>query len=155
MTKLLPAPPANKEGAPPELLASRLPEIKAPVEKDTLPKAPVTSPIPFKPLTAISSEPLMLKPALLPDKVPPLFVKSTEFLANAAIGSARANRTMNSMRFIKPPESRGERTNRIPKGFTAPEVPNTEHNQPVADEQVIELPPTPAKCPSANSCILE
>ena len=68
--------------------------LNAPVEKLTLPKATRNQPIPFRPFTAISSEPLRLKPALLPDKVPPLFVKSTELLANAAIGNARASRTI-------------------------------------------------------------
>jgi hypothetical protein len=38
---------------------------------------------------------------VLPDKVPPLFVKSTELLANAEIGSARASRTIHNTRFIE------------------------------------------------------
>jgi hypothetical protein len=56
-------------------------------------------------LTAISSEPLRLNPALLPDNVPPLLVKSTELSANAIIGRAKASRTIHNIRFIKlPPE---------------------------------------------------
>jgi hypothetical protein len=64
--------------------------------------------MPFRPFTAISidSEPGLtpkVNPALLPDKVPPLLVKSIELLANAAIGKARASRTIHKMRFIKIP----------------------------------------------------
>ncbi len=78
----------------------RFPLINAPVEKLKLPKSPVTRPKLLSPLTAINSEPLRLNPALLPDKVPPLFVKSIELLANAASGKATTSRAIHKIRFI-------------------------------------------------------
>src|SRR5215472_17318392 len=49
---------------------------------------------------AIRVEPLRLIPALLPLRVPPAFVKSTELCANAAIGSARASKNSNTILFM-------------------------------------------------------
>ena len=66
------------------------PLIKPAVEKLIVPRLPVIRP-PLPPI-AISVEPLRLRPALLPLRVPPELVKSTELLANAAIGSARASK---------------------------------------------------------------
>jgi hypothetical protein len=78
---------------------ARVPLLNAPVERVTLPRLPVTKPIPFSPVTAISSEPLRLNPAVLPLSVPPLFVKSTE-LPRAATGRARVSASNQNMRFI-------------------------------------------------------
>jgi hypothetical protein len=81
---------------------ARLPLLNAPVVKVRLPRLlPVTSPRFPKPLTAINVEPVRLRPELSPDSVPPLFVKSTELLANAVNGSARASRTIQRTRFIR------------------------------------------------------
>jgi hypothetical protein len=54
----------------------------------------------------MSSEPVRLNPAELPERVPPLFVKSTELSAKAANGRAIASRAIKTMRFITvfPPE---------------------------------------------------
>jgi hypothetical protein len=48
----------------------------------------------------MSVEPLRLIPALLPERVPPLLVKSTWLVANAARGRARASRAINTIRFM-------------------------------------------------------
>ena len=56
----------------------RLPLLNEPVDRVTLPRLPVTRPMPFNPFTPISVEPLRLSPALLPLSVPPLFAKLTE-----------------------------------------------------------------------------
>jgi hypothetical protein len=87
-------PPAN---VPP---ICRLPPVSAPVEKLTDPSAPVTRAAPPRPFTAMSSDPDKPNPAELPERVPPLFVKSTEVSANAANGRAIASRAIKSMRFI-------------------------------------------------------
>jgi hypothetical protein len=88
-------PPAAK--VPP---ICRLPLLRTLVERVTLPKLPVTRPNPSKPLTAIKVEPLRLNPELLPERVPALFVKSTELLANTNVGSARAINSNQNLRFI-------------------------------------------------------
>jgi hypothetical protein len=75
------------------------PAISAPVEKLTLPRPPVTRPAPFRPLTAMSSEPLRLNPAELPERMPVLLVKSTE-PATAASGRAIASKAIKTIRFI-------------------------------------------------------
>jgi hypothetical protein len=49
-------------------------------------------------------EPLSESPELLPFRVPLLLVKSTELVAKAAIGSARASKASKNSRFILPPE---------------------------------------------------
>src|SRR5579859_1077491 len=93
-------PPAAK--VPP---ICRFPLVKAPVLNVTVPRFPLTSPKFPNPFTTINVEPVRLSPELSPDSVPPLLVKSTELLANAVIGSARARRAMNSKRLIHlPPE---------------------------------------------------
>jgi hypothetical protein len=48
----------------------------------------------------MSSEPDKLKPAELPARVPPLFVKSVELSANAAKGRAIASRAIKITRFM-------------------------------------------------------
>jgi hypothetical protein len=75
----------------------RLP-LNEPVDRVTVPRLPVTRPIPFKPFTAIRIEPLRLNPALLPLRVPPLFVKSTE-LAKPDTDNARVSNSSQYMRF--------------------------------------------------------
>src|ERR1700731_3923439 len=70
----------------------RLPLARAPVENEILPKLePVISPPPLSPLTAINVEPPSERPLLLPDSVPPEFVKSMLLLAKAANGRASAS----------------------------------------------------------------
>jgi len=93
VTKKLP-PAAN---VPPPF---RLPLVNAPVEKLNDPKLPVTSPMPFKPFTAMRVEPLSDNPAVLPDSRPAPLVKSTELPANAARGKAKASRAIKTIRFI-------------------------------------------------------
>src|SRR5215467_2906129 len=77
----------------------RLPLVSAAVENSRLPRFPVTSPMPPKPLIAISVELLNDKPAFVPLKVPSLFVKSTES-AKTAVGNARESSSSHSIRFI-------------------------------------------------------
>src|SRR5215468_12298745 len=68
------------------------------VEKVRVPRSPVIMP-PLLPC-AIRVEPVRVNPALLPLKVPPAFVKSTELFANAAIGSARASKNSSANLFM-------------------------------------------------------
>src|SRR5215831_12493352 len=88
-------PPAEK--VPP---ICRLPLLREPVEKLTLPRVPVTRPNPSRPLTAIKVESPTLSPALVPVSVPLLFVKSTELLANAASGNANVTKSNHNVHFI-------------------------------------------------------
>jgi hypothetical protein len=74
--------------------------VSAPVVKLTVPMFPVSRPPPFKPLTTTNSEPVRVKPAELPERVPALFVKSTGLSANAARGRANASKDINTIRFI-------------------------------------------------------
>jgi hypothetical protein len=90
------APPPSK--LPP--ICRLPPAIRDPVEKLKLPRPPVIRPIPFRPLTAISSDPVRLIPADDPERTPPLFVKSTESLANAAIDRAITSSAIKTIRFI-------------------------------------------------------
>src|SRR5437879_4614558 len=99
-------PPAAK--VPPMV---KLP-LNEPVDRVTLPRLPVTKPIPFNPFTAIRVELLRLNPALLPLRVPPLFVKSTE-LAKPDTERARVSNSSQYMRFISPSYMQKQRTFRV------------------------------------------
>ncbi len=56
--------------------------------------------ISVRPFTAMRVEPVRVKPALVPARVPPLLLKSTLLLAKAAIGKARANTANNTIRLM-------------------------------------------------------
>jgi hypothetical protein len=66
----------------------KLPLVHAPVDNVRIPRLPAR--MPLGPVMAIKVEPLRFNPALLPLRVPVLFVIATE-LANAAIGSTRGD----------------------------------------------------------------
>ena len=69
----------------------RFPDVSAPVVKAKPPKsAPETIPSPPMPSTTVSAEPVRVRPAEDPVRVPPVLVKSTS-PANAAKGKARAS----------------------------------------------------------------
>jgi hypothetical protein len=73
-------PPANVAPADNE------PLVRAPVVNVTLPRlVPAMSPPPFKPFTTTSVDPVRLIPALEPDRVPPLLLKSTLLEAVAVL----------------------------------------------------------------------
>src|SRR5262249_37253107 len=61
---------------------------------------PVISPPPLYPLTAINTDPDKVSPSLDPVSVPPLLVKSTPLLANAAMGSRSARTVSRSSFFL-------------------------------------------------------
>src|SRR5580700_8540226 len=68
----------------------RFPEISAPVVKLKLPHGTEVEQVPSpKPVTPVSAEPLRVRPAELPARVPPVLLKSI-LPANAATGRARA-----------------------------------------------------------------
>src|SRR5262249_35226980 len=96
---LLPLPVTTK--LPPAMKVApccRSPLDSPAVEKVRVPRSPVIMP-PLLPC-AIRVEPVRVNPALLPLKVPPAFVKSTELFANAAIGSARASKNSSANLFM-------------------------------------------------------
>jgi hypothetical protein len=67
--------------------------------KDTVPRSPRTGPLPPRPTTSDSVEPVRVRPAELPVRVPRLLDKST-LSANAARGKAKDSRTKKIVRFM-------------------------------------------------------
>jgi len=67
---------------------SRDPLANAPVEKVTVPRSPVTIPLPPpKPVIAIRVDPVRLSPEVEPARVPPMLLKSMLLSAKAAVES--------------------------------------------------------------------
>src|ERR1700722_4901963 len=78
-----------------------VPLASAPVENSRPPRLfPVISPPPFSPLTATNTDPLSESPLFVPDRVPPLLVKSTPLPAKTAVGRANAKTASKSIFFI-------------------------------------------------------
>jgi len=65
------------------------PLAKAPVVNETEPRSPVTNPPPLNPITAIKVDPVRERPALVPERVPPLLLKSVSLLAKQRFGSIK------------------------------------------------------------------
>src|ERR1700730_8912226 len=64
------------------------PLVSAPVVNATVPRSPVIKPPPLYPSTAIRSDPVSERPALVPDKMPPLLLKSVPLVAKDELGSS-------------------------------------------------------------------
>src|SRR6202051_508098 len=79
-------------------VVARLPESIDPVMKVTVPRSPWTGPLPPRPVTSESVDPVRVRPEELPARVPRLLAKST-LSANAASGKARNNKDSRSVRF--------------------------------------------------------
>jgi hypothetical protein len=82
-------PPANM---PP---AINEPLVKAPVVNETDPRLlAVMRPPPFKPFTPIRVDPERLSPAVVPDRVPPLLLKSTSVAVAVVVSAKQETRSV-------------------------------------------------------------
>src|SRR6267378_2392999 len=76
------------------------PDASAPVVKDTVPQGKAVEHVPVpRPVTPVRLEPVRVKPAELPERIPPVLLKST-LPAKADNGRAKASRAIHTIRFI-------------------------------------------------------
>src|ERR1700692_1517341 len=79
------------------------PDVMAAVVNDTVPHGTAVEQVPKPRVVPVRFEPVRVRPAELPVRVPPVLLKSM-LPAKAAIGRAMASKTSNTIRFILPPD---------------------------------------------------